>query len=102
MVAPMTRAGRLLFVIWLALFAVQASELIAAIAPDDCVEDVGGAADPCPDPCVRCVCCARVAPLVPPVVPSVSASPPEAIAVPSLIASATSAEPRRIFHVPRA
>ena len=37
---------RVLLVLWLVLFAVQASEVLAAVAPDQCVEDAGRSSDP--------------------------------------------------------
>ena len=93
--------GRLFLALWLALFAVQTCDLIAAIAPDGCVEDSGKANDQCPESCARCVCCARVSAFIPPMPsldPDAEAARPVAQRPhdPSTIPS-----PRTIFHVPK-
>jgi hypothetical protein len=93
---------RLFLAIWLAAFAVQSSELLAALVPDECVEEArGSAADPCPENCARCVCCARI----PVFVPQVAApAPTEAVADVDLLPPgdpSTSALPRGILHVPK-
>jgi hypothetical protein len=99
MVMPMRR---LVLAVWLALFASQTAGLMAAVAPDGCVEDGrGSASDSCPDSCARCLCCARVPPLVTPLVSEISAAPLTGPALPSTNSSATSADPGGIFHVPR-
>jgi hypothetical protein len=93
---------RLLLALWLALFTVQSSGLVAAVSPDECVESSAGAADDvCPDDCARCVCCARV----PLFVPHVLAPPAREQATPLPRVGVTdcpaSAEPSGIFHVPK-
>ena len=99
-VGPMSRT---VLALWLALFAVQSSDLLAVVAPDGCVEDARGSIpDPCPDRCAHCVCCARVPTLLPSAVPVVSIAPGTEIAVPPFVASRSTAEPGRVFHVPKA
>ena len=95
--------ARLLLAVWLAAFAVQTTDLVALVAPDECTEKVEGTAtDPCADgACTRCVCCARVPAFVPqgllgPVVQRitrVSQLPP--------LEPFTAASPQGIFHVPK-
>lgn len=52
---------RLFLALWLAVFAVQTTDLVALVAPDECTERSGASApDDCRDGCLRCVCCARV------------------------------------------
>ena len=93
---------RVLLVLWLALFAVQASEVLAAVAPDQCVEDAGPSSDPCPDQCVRCVCCARIPSSVAPVLTIATIGPDADIAPVAPQQQLPSAEPHRILHVPNA
>jgi hypothetical protein len=94
--------GRIFLALWLALFAVQASDLVAACAPDDCVEQSEEAAgDNCPDDCARCVCCARVPVFVPHPVDNAPSEARAGLAGPAVIDAVTSAEPRGILHVPR-
>lgn len=94
---------RLFLAVWLAAFAVQTTDLLASVIPDDCVEDTrGSGADPCPERCARCVCCARL----PVFVPQVAASTPTdarvtADALPTIDPS-TSPHPRGVLHVPKA
>jgi hypothetical protein len=53
--------ARLFLAVWLAAFTVQTTDFLTWVAPDTCTEDVRGSdADPCPDGCARCQCCARV------------------------------------------
>ena len=94
--------GRLFLAAWLALFAIQSSDLLAAVAPDDCVEETRrSAGDPCSDNCARCVCCARIPVFVPqPLVPT----PTDDVTVadpPPPLDSSTTAAPRGVFHVPK-
>ena len=93
---------RLFLAVWLAAFAVQSTDLLATVVPDDCVEDTrGSAGDPCSENCARCVCCARV----PVFVPQVSASAPsDALVIADTIPPIdhqTSPAPRGILHVPK-
>lgn len=94
--------ARLFLAVWVTLFAVQASELLAAVMPDDCVEDVRGSAeDPCPDNCARCVCCAQLPVSVTPLPAGVpaEAAATTAVALPGDLV--VSADPRGILHVPK-
>ena len=89
--------------LWLAAFAIQSANLLAAVVPDECVEDTrGSSADPCSDDCARCVCCARVPVFVPQMLaPATSTTFDVAEALPPIDFS-TSPEPRGILHVPKA
>ena len=93
---------RLFLAVWLAAFAVQSTDLLATIIPDDCVEDTrGSATDPCSENCARCVCCARVPVFVPQVLASASS---DALVVADTLPSIdrqTSPAPRGILHVPK-
>lgn len=94
--------GRLFLALWLALFAVQTSDLIATVVPDECVEsDAGTADDACPDDCARCVCCARVPVFVPHVAAVAAGEPIVPRPIPPSSDAATSAEPHGIFHIPK-
>ena len=94
---------RVFLVLWLAVFSVQTSGIVAAVAADDCVDFAADErTDTCPDICLRCVCCARMT-----VVPSLLAEPcasavvtatPSAPVAPRL----TTAHPPGILHVPKA
>ncbi len=94
---------RAFLVLWLALFSVQTSGVVAVVAADDCVEfAVDEHTDTCPDICLRCVCCARMT-----VVPSLLAEPcasAVATAAPPtpVTPRVTTAHPPRILHVPKA
>ena len=93
---------RLFLAFWLAAFAVQSTDLLATVIPDECVEDTRrSAADPCPQNCARCVCCARG----PIYVPQVVASPAADVLIGALplpaIDAPTSAFRPRILHVPK-
>ena len=58
--------ARLFLAAWLAAFSAQSTDILTLVAPDACTEDVqGSAADPCPEGCPRCLCCARVPAFVP-------------------------------------
>lgn len=94
---------RLFLAVWLAAFAVQSTDLLASVLPDDCVEDTrGSGTDPCSENCARCVCCTRL----PVFVPQVLVSPAREVLVDAeaipLIAPATTAHPRGVLHVPKA
>jgi hypothetical protein len=94
---------RLFLAVWLVAFAAQATDLIATVIPDDCVEDArGSAADPCPDECARCVCCARVPIFVPPVAAPGGGHVMRTAQIPSPIERPTDPLPRGILHVPKA
>jgi hypothetical protein len=97
-----TGVGRLFLAAWLALFAIQSSDLLAAVVPDDCVEETrGSAADPCSENCARCVCCARIPVFVPQaLVPTPTDALTVADAQPPL-APSTTAAPRGVFQVPK-
>ena len=94
---------RLFLAVWLAAFAVQSTNLIASVLPDDCVEDTrGSATDPCPDTCARCVCCARATVFIRQALASTPADCVADVAPLPLIDRYTSAAPRGILHVPKA
>ena len=94
---------RLFLAVWLAAFAVQTTDLLASVVPDECVEDTqGSGADPCPERCTRCVCCARLPVFVPPVAaPAPTAAPVTADALQTIDPS-TTPHPRGVLHVPKA
>ena len=93
---------RLFLTVWLAAFAVQSTDLLASVVPDSCVEDTrGSAADPCPENCARCVCCARVPLFVLHIVSPVSDLLVNAVSLPPIQRSTISV-PQPIFHVPKA
>ena len=92
---------RLFLVIWLAAFAVQSTELLAGVVPDDCVEETRGAADSCPQNCARCVCCARLPMFVAPVLTQASLDTPASAAILPPTDFSTSAFPRGVLHVPK-
>ena len=94
---------RVFLVLWLALFSVQASGVLAAVAADDCVEfAVDERTDACPDICPRCICCARMtvvpSPLAAPCAAAVPTDAPQTSVVPRI----TTAHPPSILHVPKA
>jgi hypothetical protein len=94
---------RLFLAVWLALFAVQSSDLVMVLAPDDCVQDTRGtSSDACGDDCARCVCCHRA----PSLIASLTAAPTIArivdFAALPFDTDRPSAEPHRILHVPKA
>lgn len=94
--------ARLFLAVWLAAFAVQTSDILMVVAPDTCTEDVqGSAADPCPDGCPRCFCCARVPAFIPFAL-AIDLPEPATLAVqlPPLDPS-TTASPRGVLHVPK-
>jgi hypothetical protein len=94
---------RLFLAVWLAAFAVQSTDLLATVVPDDCVEDTrGSAGDPCPENCARCVCCARLTVFVRQALTSTPADTVVDVAPVPLIDRYTSAAPRGILHVPKA
>lgn len=95
------RVKRFLLVLWLAAFAVQTSEVLAAVAPDQCVEDTGSASDPCPEQCARCVCCARVPSSIAPVLTIAAIEMPADVVPRAPERQLPSAEPHRILHVPK-
>lgn len=93
---------RLFLALWLALFAVQTSELIAVVSPDGCVESSAGApGDACPDACTRCICCARVAVVILDISPAGTPVPVTRALVPAPSHLAPDPCPRGILHVPR-
>jgi hypothetical protein len=94
---------RLFLALWLAVFAVQSTELLTVVAPDECTENSStSAGDACRDGCLRCICCARV-PVFVTQVSTGSAAP--AVAVTEAIMRARAVAdptPRAIYHVPKA
>jgi hypothetical protein len=93
---------RLFLVLWLALFAVQTSDLLAAVSPDECAEsDAGAADDACPDDCARCVCCARAAVFVAHAVPPLAGVPVAPLPIVAPGDRPSSADPHGILHVPK-
>ena len=93
---------RLFLALWLAAFAVQTTDLVAAVVPDECTEDTrGSAGDPCSDDCARCVCCARLPVFVPQVVGSTPLGVLDTADPLPPVAPSTSPLPRGILHVPK-
>ena len=92
---------RLLLTLWLAAFAVQATEALAFVAPDDCVEAAEGPSDDeCPEQCPRCICCA----VLPLFVPSPKGLPTTIAAGPAsapYTAHLVTAVSRGILHIPK-
>jgi hypothetical protein len=94
--------GRLVLAVWIAAFCVQTTDMLALVASDDCTEDVRGtAADPCPEGCPQCLCCARGPVFVPElataesvtqVAPIVVSSPVQLLSDPNLLG---------VYHVPK-
>ena len=99
-VAPV---ARLFLSIWLAAFALQASDFLTIVAPDTCTEDVrGSAADPCQDDgCPRCVCGARVPAFTTHVSSDVVAQEMATVRPLPPLDPSTTPSPRGIFHVPK-
>ena len=94
---------RFFLTLWLAAFAIQSADLLAAVAPDECVEDTrGSSADPCDENCARCVCCARVPVFVPQTLTPATATTLAIAVTFQPIDPSTSPEPRGILHVPKA
>ena len=94
---------RLFLAVWLAAFAVQSTNLLASVIPDDCVEDTSdSAADPCSDNCARCICCARIPVFVPYVLAATPAELPVIAAPHPPLTPSTTASPRGVLHVPKA
>jgi hypothetical protein len=94
--------SRVLLSLWLAVFTIQATDLLIAAAPDTCTQETRDTSDQCPDACLRCLCCARVAAFVPQlpqpaqrqlVVRTMHAAP---------LAPSTTPSPHGILHVPKA
>jgi hypothetical protein len=92
---------RLFLALWLVLFTVQASDLLAVVMPDGCTEEATGSADPCADACLRCICCARPALFVAQADMGDAAAPAVRAAAPARIDSSTDTVPRGILHVPK-
>jgi hypothetical protein len=93
--------GRACLVLWLALFSLQTSDLIAAVAPDGCVEQSESSSDPCQEGCPRCVCCARLPPCVAQASADLDSEPAVPVVAPRSIELPPAAEPHGILHVPR-
>lgn len=88
--------------LWLAAFAVQTTDLIAAVAPDSCTEEAGGAPnDTCPEDCPSCVCCARVPVCVPPGVQPINVGLTGSRGLLAFIDPSTTPSPQGVFHVPK-
>ena len=93
---------RVILTVWLASFAVQTTDLLATVVPDGCVEDTrGSTADPCPENCARCVCCARLPIFIPQIESPASDVLVTAVSLPPIQRS-TISTPQPIFHVPKA
>jgi hypothetical protein len=95
--------GRWFLAVWLVALSIESTDLLALMAPDECLELAGdsSATDPCPDVCFRCFCCARTT-----VMPSLTpkAAPAPALVTPSLRKAGDAervAHPLDIFHVPK-
>ncbi len=99
----MVHLVRLFLALWLAVFTVQATDLLAVVAPDRCAESTDASApDDCRDGCLRCICCARV-PVFVAQNPAPATSPGFVIAE-AIVPERPIADPasRAIYHVPRA
>ena len=95
-------AVRFVLAIWLAVFAIQGTELLASVIPDECVEDTrGSATDPCPESCARCVCCARLPVFLPHLAAALPTDPVVTPAPLPPLGRFTSPQPRGILHVPK-
>jgi hypothetical protein len=93
--------ARVFLAVWLAAFTLQTTEVLAVIAADTCAEDVlGSVADPCPEGCPRCVCCARISASVPQVMRAFVEHVKPTRPVPPL-APSTTPRPHKVFHVPK-
>jgi hypothetical protein len=97
-----SRVARVWLAVWLALFTAQSADLVAILLPDECgiatAEDAGR--DPCPDGCVRCVCCARVAVTV--TAPDLTPGSEVALDPLPFIGRLSLPHPHGILHVPKA
>ena len=93
---------RLFLTLWLVAFSVQASDLVAAVAPDGCTEEAAGSTDACADACLRCICCARPSLFVAQAAQADAPATAVRVTPPSRIDSFTDAVPRGILHVPKA
>ena len=92
---------RVFLTLWLAAFAVQSTELLASVVPDDCVEDTRGSdGDPCQENCARCVCCARVPIFILHVELPAAAVLVKTVSLPRL-ERPTASFPPSIYHVPK-
>jgi hypothetical protein len=96
--------ARVLFAVWLGLFALQASDVLAFVAPDDCIGDSSSSRDDAcqAGTCMRCVCCARTVAPVTPVADVVSSSTSVVVDQPSCTEFLPSPAPRAILHIPKA
>ena len=94
--------SRLFLAIWLAAFAVQTTDLLTVVAPDDCTEETrGSAADPCDDGCARCMCCARVSVFIPQLAATDAGPVAEVAVLLAPLDRLTTPIPHAIFHVPK-
>lgn len=90
----------------MALCALQATEALALVVPDDCatVTDSAGHEeedDDCPDRCVRCLCSARRSSPVPSTISPVSSVASRLLQLPRTGGVAAGGVPRDVFHVPK-
>jgi hypothetical protein len=92
----------LFLALWLVLFSVQATDLVAAVVPDACVEETQGtSADPCKDACPRCLCCTRAALFISHLLTPLKTDTFTRIAPPEFTVSRSSGAPHDVFHVPK-
>jgi hypothetical protein len=93
---------RLFLALWLMAFAVQATDLLAVVAPDNCTEDARGPADDgCADACLRCVCCARLPVFVTQQAAASGSVASDAAMPASPARQLRTPDPRAIYHVPK-
>jgi hypothetical protein len=93
---------RLFLAVWLAVLAVQSTDLVATLVPDDCVEGTRDSADdPCAGNCARCVCCARFPVFVAQVLASAVTEAPVATDPIPPTDSSSSPVARGVLHVPK-
>ncbi|HEY1303853.1 MAG TPA: hypothetical protein VGF24_09920 [Vicinamibacterales bacterium] len=96
--------ARVLLALWLGLFAMQATDVLAFVAPDDCVGGCSSSRDDAcqTGTCMRCVCCARTVAPVTPVTVVLSSTASVVVDVPSFTEFVPSPDPRGILHIPKA
>lgn len=94
--------ARLFLAVWLGAFTLQTTDVLIVLAADECDDSIqGSAADPCPQNCSRCICCARVATFIHTVLTSAPADAPATRATVRPSDVLPDPAPHRIFHVPK-
>jgi hypothetical protein len=93
--------ARLFLAVWLAAFAVQTTDVLAAVAAETCDEESGAAFDPCPEACAHCLCCARVTASMPQNPPVPLGADGQRGGTPAPLDPSTTASPHGVYHVPK-